>query len=95
MNGRDIILVPRWRPRAKISIIIDIPLHTSQASADYIRPHIGYYCKFIIGYAEIAATIEKLLKKDVKFQWNEDYQKSLDILKEKMIFAPILGFLGW
>jgi hypothetical protein len=39
--------------------------------------------------------MEKLLRKDSKFQWNEDCQKGLDTLKEKMVTAPILVFLDW
>jgi hypothetical protein len=39
--------------------------------------------------------MENLLKKDNKYQWNDEYQKSLDILKEKMFTAPILIFLDW
>ena len=32
------------------------------------------------------------MKKDVKFQWNQQCQKSLDILKEKMVSNHILIF---
>jgi hypothetical protein len=39
--------------------------------------------------------MEKLLRKDTKFQWNEDFQHGLDTLKEKMVTMPILVFLGW
>ena len=39
--------------------------------------------------------MEKLLKKDVTFQWNEECQKILNILKEKMVVAPILVFPDW
>ena len=39
--------------------------------------------------------MEKLLNKDENFQWNEEYQMSLDILKEKMVVAPILVFPYW
>lgn len=39
--------------------------------------------------------MEKLLKKDVTFQWSEGCQKNLDVLKEKMIIAPILVFPDW
>ena len=39
--------------------------------------------------------MEKLLKKEVKFLWNEECQQSLDTLKEKMVTAPILVFLDW
>jgi hypothetical protein len=36
--------------------------------------------------------MEKLLKKDIKFQWNEYYQQGLDTLKEKMVTTTILVF---
>ena len=39
--------------------------------------------------------MEKLLKHDAKYEWNEECQKSLDILKEKMVTAPILVFPNW
>jgi len=55
----------------------------------------GYYRKFIKSYAQITVPMEKLLKKDVTFHWNDDYKKILDILKEKMVTAPILVFLDW
>jgi hypothetical protein len=37
----------------------------------------------------------KLLKKDIKYQWNDECQESLDILKEKMVTMPILVFPDW
>lgn len=39
--------------------------------------------------------MEKLLKHDGKYEWNEECQKSLDILKERMVIAPILVFPNW
>jgi hypothetical protein len=57
--------------------------------------HTGYYKKFIKGYAQITAPMEKMLKKDTKFQWNEDCQQGLDTLKENMVTKPILVFLYW
>jgi hypothetical protein len=39
--------------------------------------------------------MEKLLKKDIKYQWNDECQQSLDILKEKMVTTPILVFPDW
>jgi hypothetical protein len=41
---------------------------------------------------KITGPMEKFLRKDNKFQWNEDYQHGLDTLKEKMVTAPILVF---
>ena len=39
--------------------------------------------------------MEKLLKRDAKFEWTHECQRSLDILKEKMVTMPILVFLDW
>ena len=39
--------------------------------------------------------MEKLYKHDAKYEWNEECQKSLDILKERMVTAPILVFTDW
>jgi hypothetical protein len=39
--------------------------------------------------------MEKLFKKDIKYQWNDECQQSLDILKEKMVTTPIFVFLDW
>ena len=55
----------------------------------------GYYKKFIKGYAQITTPMEKLLKKDVTFYWNEDCQKSLDVLEGKMVTTSIVVFPNW
>jgi hypothetical protein len=41
---------------------------------------------------QITTPMEKLLRKDIKFQWNDECQHVLDTLKEKMVIAPILVF---
>ena len=54
-----------------------------------------YYHKYIKGYTVITAPMEKLLKKDVAFEWNHECQGSFDTLKAKMVSVPILVFLDW
>jgi hypothetical protein len=39
--------------------------------------------------------MEKLLKKDSKFQWTEECQQIFDTLKQKMVTVPILVFPDW
>jgi hypothetical protein len=56
--------------------------------------HIGYYRKFIKGYEKITTPMQKL-KKEGKFQWNEDCQKGLATLKQKLMTMSILIFLDW
>ena len=55
----------------------------------------GYYRKFIRGYVAITAPMEKLLKKDVVFEWTPERQGSFDTLKAKMASTPILVFPDW
>jgi hypothetical protein len=57
--------------------------------------HTRYYRKFIKGYAQITVPMENLLRKDTKFQWNDEFQHGLDTLKEKMVIASILVFPYW
>ena len=78
---------------AKIAIIVNLPPPNSVKQLRTTLGHTGYYRKFIKGYAKITAPMEKLLKRDAKFKWAHECQKSLDILKEKMVTTSILVFL--
>ena len=79
----------------KVEIILDLDPPTSVTQIRSTLGHMGYYRKFIRGYVEITALMEKLLKKDARFEWNENYEESLDKLKKKMATAAILIFLDW
>jgi hypothetical protein len=57
----------------KIVVILDLQLPTSVKHFRETIGHIGYYKKFIKGYAQITTPMEKLLKKEAKFQCNKDY----------------------
>ena len=65
---RDGILVDP----AKITIILDLPPPTTVKKLRAMLGHTGYYRNFIKGYAYVTALIEKLLKKDTKFQWTDE-----------------------
>eukprot|EP00253_Pinus_taeda_P004038 PITA_04038 len=80
---------------AKIAVIINLEVPRSVKQLRATLGHIGYYQKFIKGYAQITMPMEKLLKKDPTFFWDEECQQSLDVLKEKMVIAPILIFPDW
>jgi hypothetical protein len=77
---------------AKIVVIVNLPppklVHQLRATLS----NTGHYRNFIKIYAWITAPMEKLLKKYIKFQWNDELQQSLDILKEKIETTPILVF---
>ena len=52
---------------AKIAIIVGLPPPTTVKQLRKTLGHTRYYQKFIKGYAEVTAPMEKLLKKYVKF----------------------------
>jgi hypothetical protein len=79
----------------KIAINLDLKLPTSVRKLRATLVHTGYYRKFIKGYVKITTSMKKLLKKEVKFQWNEDCQKGLDTLKQKLVTTSILIFPDW
>jgi hypothetical protein len=80
---------------SRIAVILELEPLTLVRKIRENLGHTGYYRKFIKGYACIKTPMEKLLNKEAKFQWNEDCQKGLDTLKQKLVTTPILIFLKW
>lgn len=76
-------------------VILNLEASRSVKQLHTTLGHTGYYRKFIKIYAQITASMEKLLKKDVTFWWNNDCKKILDVLKEKMASPSILVFPKW
>lgn len=65
----------------KITAISQFP---TPVSADKVRSFIGmmsYYRCFIKNFSKIASPLFALLKKDVKFKWEEEHQKTFETLK--------------
>ena len=79
----------------KIEIIVNLPTPKTIKQLRETLGYMGYYRMFIRGYATITGSMEKLSKKDVKFEWNDECHMSLNILKKKMVATPILVFPYW
>jgi hypothetical protein len=50
----------------------------------------GYYRRFIAGFSKIAHPITSLQRKEKKFQWTEECEKSFQRLKQLLTSTPIL-----
>jgi hypothetical protein len=57
---------------AKVAVIINLPPLKLVRHLRETLGHTSYYKKFIKGYEQLTAPMEKLLKKDSKYRWNED-----------------------
>jgi hypothetical protein len=51
---------------------------------------VGYYWRFIEGFAKIAKSITSLLEKEREFKWDEKCQDSFDQLKKRLMSPPVL-----
>ena len=51
---------------------------------------LNYYCRFIPAFSDLMPPIEKLLKKNVKFEWTEECDVSFKTAKETLMRDPIL-----
>ena len=52
----------------------------------------GYYRRFVRDFSTVARPLNKLLERDVAFEWNEDSEGAFRVLKDVLSSAPILSF---
>lgn len=57
--------------------------------------HVGWYRELISDCATIALPITRLLRKDIRFEWNEACQHALNTFKVKLNTYPILRPPNW
>lgn len=56
---------------------------------------VGYYRRFIDGYARIASCLTELLKKEAEYTWTVARQVAFEELKRRLATAPILAPPDW
>ena len=62
-------------------------------NADKVHAFLGvlnYYCRFIPAFSDLMHHIQKLLKKDIQFEWMEECDKAFRMAKETLMKDPIL-----
>ena len=60
-----------------------------------IRSFLGlarYYKRFIEDFSRLSAPMTRLTRNEVKFEWNNFYERAFQELKKRLISAPILIF---
>ena len=74
----------------KIEVIVGLPSPKTQKEVRIFLGHASYYPRFIENFTKIVEPMFKLLTKDVEFQWTESCQSAFNVLKDKLLVAPIL-----
>ena len=52
----------------------------------------GYYRQYIPQFSTIAKPLSRLTSKDVQWEWTAACQEAFDLLKKRLIEAPVLGY---
>ena len=64
-------------------------------NATEVRAFLGlanYYRRFVNGFADVAAPLNRLVSKNVKFQWDDACDDAFQELKKRLTSPPILAF---
>ncbi|KAM0045044.1 putative nucleotidyltransferase, Ribonuclease H [Helianthus debilis subsp. tardiflorus] len=75
---------------SKVEAITKWPTPTSVTEVRSFLGLAGYYRRFVEGFSTIALPLTQLLRKGIKYSWNEDREKSFQDLKKRLVSAPIL-----
>ena len=76
--------------KAKVDVISKLPYPTNQKEVRGFLGHAGFYRGFIRDFAKIAQPLTHLLHNNVEFVFNEDCKKAFQMLKDKLVSAPII-----
>ncbi|CAL9026823.1 unnamed protein product, partial [Prunus brigantina] len=75
----------------KIEAVMNWPQPTSVTEIRSFLGLAGYYRRFVEGFSVIAASLTRLTRKGVKFEWSDECEKSFTELKTRLTTAPVLA----
>ena len=76
----------------KVEAIKSFPTPRSPKQLKSFLGLAGYYRRFIPQFSKLAAPLHKLLKKDVKYIWEEAQEIAFNTLKYKLMSEPVLQY---
>jgi hypothetical protein len=74
----------------RVEAIGKVPLPTTKKLLQSFLGQTNFVHKFIPNYVEIMKPIYKLLKKDAKFEWNDESKRAFESIKTAICEAPVL-----
>ena len=76
--------------KEKVETIEKLPPPALVKAIQSFLGHVGFYRRFIKDFSKIARPLTKLLEKDTPFIFSQECLNAFNILKEKLINAPIM-----
>ena len=81
--------------KAKIDVIEKLPPSMNVNGVRSFLRHAGFYRRFIKDFPKITKPLNNLLNKDVVFAFNEDFLEELNVLKTRLVSAPVIIAPNW
>ncbi|KAL4335487.1 hypothetical protein GQ457_07G008440 [Hibiscus cannabinus] len=81
--------------RAKIDVINKLPPPTTVKGIRSFLGHAGFYRQFIEDFSKITKPLCSLLEQGRQFEFNEDCTKAFELMKNKLVTAPIVESSNW
>jgi hypothetical protein len=81
--------------KAKVDLIVKLPYPTNVRDIRSVLGHAGFYRRFIKDFSKIAQPLTNLLQLDVNFEFGEECKEAFNLLKEKLVSAPIMQPPKW
>ncbi|MCH80681.1 hypothetical protein A2U01_0001453 [Trifolium medium] len=81
--------------QAKVEVIKDLPPPLNVKGVRSFLGHAGFYRRFIKDFSKISKPLSSLLVKDVPFKFDEACLHAFNLLKEKLITAPVIVAPQW
>ncbi|GKB31758.1 reverse transcriptase domain-containing protein [Tanacetum coccineum] len=81
--------------KAKINVISKLPPPTNIKGVRSFLGHASFCRRFIKDFLKIARPLTKLHEKDTPFEFNDECQKSFELLKEKLTCTPVIVSPNW
>ncbi|KAL4291997.1 hypothetical protein GQ457_14G014960 [Hibiscus cannabinus] len=81
--------------KAKIEVISKLPPPTTVRGIRSFLGHAGFYRRFIGDFSKITKPLCSLLEQGRPFEFNEDCTKAFNLLKQKLVTAPIVEPPDW
>jgi len=93
--GHKILRMGMEVDKAKIEVIDKLSPPTNVKGVRSFLGHAGFYRRFIKDFSKITQPLTKLLEKDAPFDFGDEYVLAFNLLKEKLVQAPILMTPDW
>ncbi|KAL4297728.1 hypothetical protein GQ457_12G018060 [Hibiscus cannabinus] len=81
--------------KAKIEVISKLPPPTTVKGIQSFLGHAGFYRRFIGDFSKITKPLCSLLEQGRPFEFDNDCIKAFNLLKQKLVTAPIVEPLDW